>query len=144
MFAGCDGDSLEGYCAEIDECDTGDHGCDAEDTCDKLPGSWNYTCNEGYEVSDADGDCDDVDECDHMFYQFLNNCDFWNGYCVNKTRRLRCRCNDGFFEANMMEPIVPIGTNIKSKMAMITLVMLLFVLMTSVVYFLMKPKEKVA
>ena len=30
----------------------------------------------------------------------LNNCDMVNGYCVNKPGKFRCRCNDGFFEAN--------------------------------------------
>ena len=62
MFAGCDGDSYEGNCKEIDECDTGDHGCDAEDTCGKLPGSWNRNCYGDYEESGFDGDRADVDE----------------------------------------------------------------------------------
>ena len=101
-FDGFEGEGFEGDCTEIDECDpvTGTHDCDVNAVCDNIIGSYECSCIDGYEGNGFTDNCTDIDECDMDRDPLLNDCDMENGYCVNKPGKHRCRCNDGFFEAN--------------------------------------------
>ena len=50
-----------GNCQDIDECTQEIHDCHADATCENTVGSWNCTCNEGYNGTGQV--CTDIDEC---------------------------------------------------------------------------------
>ena len=74
---------------DIDECKLGRHNCDLDAMCHNKIGSYNCTCNSGYE---GDGiNCNDIDECKRDIHQ----CEV-NARCVNTIGGYNCTCNLGF------------------------------------------------
>ncbi|MBK9265103.1 MAG: hypothetical protein IPM54_35650 [Polyangiaceae bacterium] len=86
--AGYAGDAYT-MCADVDECQMSNGGCDVNATCTNTPGSRTCACNAGFT---GDGiTCTDIDEC------MTNNggCDI-NATCTNTPGSRTCACNMGY------------------------------------------------
>ena len=73
-------------CNDVNECATGNM-CDSNATCSNTLGSYNCSCNAGYEGSGRV--CKDINECSS------SPCDA-NAVCSNNDGSYVCTCNDGF------------------------------------------------
>lgn len=82
-----DGRSKGTGCTNIDECATGEAGC--EQICkDKTPG-FECGCREGYELAEDGKSCQDIDEC----ALGISGC---SQQCVNEVGGYRCICGRGY------------------------------------------------
>ena len=72
MFHGC---SVFQDVTDINECVTGNHDCDDTSTCTNLIGSFECTCNEGYEkplITDVEDRSYCVGKYENIFHITLN------------------------------------------------------------------------
>jgi hypothetical protein len=76
-------------CTDINECDAGTDDCSVDATYSNTAGSYNCTCNDGYEGNGIS--CTDIDEC----ADGMANCDP-NAACSNIAGGFSCACNDGY------------------------------------------------
>ena len=74
---------------DIDECDD-PNTCHANADCVNIPGSFNYTCFDGF-IGDGINACDDVNECDAD----VPVCDE-NAECLNLPGSFNCTCAEGW------------------------------------------------
>lgn len=98
-------------CDDLDECSDGTHSCDDSNAqCDNTFGSYNCTCNDGFEgdghscqkiiiskdTTDVDTSLDDVQKvsCE------LKKCDLERSYCTIEADNVTavCLCLDGFYQ----------------------------------------------
>eukprot|EP00736_Rhodelphis_marinus_P006757 Rmarinus@m.21884 len=76
-------------CAEVDECAENMHECSYLATCTNTEGSYDCTCNDGYQ---GDGfDCIDANECTDGSH----NCAL-HSTCINIEGSFECECDQGF------------------------------------------------
>lgn len=82
-------ETVDGVCADVDECATGADSCSEHATCENTEGSFTCKCNPGYT---GDGhSCQDIDECATN----SANCDI-NAVCTNTPGSFTCQCATGF------------------------------------------------
>ena len=72
-------------CSDNDECTLGTHNCSQQ--CHNLPGSFECSCTEGYELEADLVTCTDIDEC---------NLGLCSQICENQNGSFLCSCNDGY------------------------------------------------
>ncbi|XP_078674535.1 uncharacterized protein LOC144912554 [Branchiostoma floridae x Branchiostoma belcheri] len=72
-------------CTDVDECASG---ASCEQLCVNFPGSYQCSCDAGYELGEDGSSCNDVDECTPA-----NDCD---QVCNNNAGSYSCACNSGF------------------------------------------------
>ncbi|XP_035666785.1 uncharacterized protein LOC118409686 isoform X6 [Branchiostoma floridae] len=72
-------------CSDVDECASGSS---CAQLCVNFPGSYQCSCNAGYELGDDGSSCNDVDECTPA-----SDCD---QVCNNNEGSYSCSCNSGF------------------------------------------------
>ncbi|CAH1255381.1 NOTCH2 [Branchiostoma lanceolatum] len=72
-------------CADVDECASG---ASCAQLCVNFPGSYQCSCNAGYELGSDGSSCNDVDECTPA-----SDCD---QVCNNNAGSYSCSCNSGF------------------------------------------------
>lgn len=78
-----------GTCVDVNECLTGNGGCDTNATCTNTPGSRTCACNSGWSGSGVV--CADVNEC----LTSNGGCDASAG-CTNTPGSRTCACNSGW------------------------------------------------
>ncbi|KAI9557484.1 hypothetical protein GHT06_017312 [Daphnia sinensis] len=74
-------------CVDIDECETGNGGCD--DKCSNLPGSYICSCPVGFRLASNGKKCIDVNEC-----SLRNGHGPCQGACHNTHGSYHCSCED--------------------------------------------------
>jgi len=79
-------------CTDIDECLTDKPCGDAQTDCKNTIGSYNCSCDIGYEPSEDGTFCTDYDECKN---ETLNNC-HQHADCINIVDGFECKCKEGF------------------------------------------------
>ncbi|XP_078613336.1 uncharacterized protein LOC144882991 [Branchiostoma floridae x Branchiostoma japonicum] len=72
-------------CSDVDECASGSS---CAQLCVNFPGSYQCSCNAGYELGGDGSSCNDVDECTPA-----SDCD---QVCNNNEGSYSCSCNSGF------------------------------------------------
>ena len=84
---------VNNICIDYKECDgeNGGHNCDINASCGELDGSFECTCNDGWEGEDGTV-CTDIDECSNGD----NNCHPEWATCINVDHSFECECDFGF------------------------------------------------
>ncbi|XP_070549842.1 uncharacterized protein [Ptychodera flava] len=72
---------------DYDECEVDNGQC--QHNCVNTEGSYNCTCNIGYQLNSGRHNCDDINEC-------LDNTDACEQECINTDGSYRCDCTPGF------------------------------------------------
>ena len=80
----------QGMVANVSDHNWGNHECHAEAWCNNQVGTYNCTCNEGWQ---GDGfNCTDFNECE----EDTDDCSD-DGFCMNTIGSYDCACDDGYF-----------------------------------------------
>uniref|UniRef100_A0A0G4G3N3 Uncharacterized protein n=1 Tax=Chromera velia CCMP2878 TaxID=1169474 RepID=A0A0G4G3N3_9ALVE len=77
-------------CENLNECELGVDTCGADATCVDSEGSFECSCESGYEL-DAENDCKNIDECDLG----LHTCSV-NATCIDSDGSFECSCERGY------------------------------------------------
>ncbi|EGD73460.1 hypothetical protein PTSG_12267 [Salpingoeca rosetta] len=80
---------------DIDECASSDsNGCDeARGVCSNTAGSYQCSCESGWQLASNGRDCEDVNECAD---EADNECDALVGSCTNTIGSYTCSCGAGY------------------------------------------------
>ena len=85
-------ETAPGQCTDIDECVNAAVLCDVNAACNNQPGSYQCTCDSGYEDTNGDGTlCRQINEC----IEGTDQCDA-NAECTDTEGDYTCECDDGF------------------------------------------------
>jgi hypothetical protein len=94
--------------ADINECTTSAHNCDANADCSNTDGSFTCACKPGYE---GDGvACAEIDEC----ARGLSDCDPIGGTCTNTPGGWTCGCKAGYDSNNTACTGVCVDSGVKA------------------------------